>query len=373
MLSGIKKINDSYHRFSKTKIVLYSGITLLITAFLCLGLSEVLLRIFAQVPTKIVHTASKETFNRILGAFEPGQNVYEESHPKLGYHVYINALGYRGPEIRIQKKPGVARIVCIGDSLTYGQFVSEDGIFSAHLQRLFISHEIPVEVINAGVPGTTIVDQLFYLTRSMVLQPDLVILTFSENDIDDMGKPPMYQMLERNRELKSAPILGLLHRTIRDTAVFNFVLHVNNTGKFFSLGRDNAAASIESIHDTNRKDINDSLWKRYEQYLGQFAYKLKSQRIGFIFTLFPHYQRLNGSRDLTDSVRDRLSKVESLASNLGIKTINVLPELMKSGMRQEELYLFPYDGHPSSSGYKVQADVVFQHIKEDIRQRLRNY
>ena len=85
-----------------------------------LMLSELLLRVSGRVTVESVHTASEKDFDRIPGAFEPGQHLTETPHPKLIHHVSINSLGYRGAEISRKKKPGTLRILCLGDSGTYG-------------------------------------------------------------------------------------------------------------------------------------------------------------------------------------------------------------------------------------------------------------
>lgn len=342
----------------RRKTVLFYGLTLLCALLLSLAISEALLRILGIVPTRSVHTASEESFKRVPGPFEPGQNFYEESHPRLGHHVSINALGYRGPEVTLHKKPGVTRILCIGDSFTYGQFVNEDGTFPSHVQRLVLSNEMPVEVINAGVPGTTIIDQIRYMTRSLVLQPDLVVLTFSENDIDDLRKTvPMYQMLENNRKLKSKPLFGLLYQAIRNTALFNFGLHVKNSISVFPLRSRQAPENTKPAQKSDSDD--ESLWREYEEHLSQLLHTLEAKHIDFVLMLFPSHYRIEGEEHLNPPVRDRLSRIEAIASNMGIRAINILPDLQNSGLAVEELYLLPYDGHPSSRGYSIQANAFF--------------
>src|SRR5215831_1720588 len=203
---------------------------LTMTAITCttiVFLSEMILRLSGRVTVESVHTASEKDFDRIPGAFEPDQDLTETPHPKLIHHVSINSLGYRGPEINKKKPPGTVRILCLGDSGTYGHYVNDDETFPFYLQQMFVRDKLPVEVINAGVPDTTIIDQFYYLKRSMEVEPDIVVLTFSENDIDDLAKgTPTYLSLQNNRKLKSTGFFGMLYRMVRDTALFNFGLRL---------------------------------------------------------------------------------------------------------------------------------------------------
>src|SRR5215472_12589199 len=54
----------------------------------------------------------------------------------LGEKVTINAAGFRGPLYPRQKPPRTVRIVGIGDSVMYGQGVSDDDVYLRHLSRL---------------------------------------------------------------------------------------------------------------------------------------------------------------------------------------------------------------------------------------------
>src|SRR5512147_1401979 len=70
--------------------------------------------------------------------------------------VAINALGLRGDEIG-PKPRDVVRVVCLGDSTTFGIWVEKPGdlrtnpSYPAELERLARADGLPVEVINGGV------------------------------------------------------------------------------------------------------------------------------------------------------------------------------------------------------------------------------
>lgn len=206
------------------KLIFYTGMFFLIV-FSTLLLSEVLLRLSGRVAVQGLHTASEKIFDKIPGIFEPGQNfIYRKKH-NLPFHVSINSLGYRGPEISRKKPSGVIRILCLGDSTTFGDFVDDEETFPYRLQKLFEQKQEPVEVINGGVGGTTIVDQLYFLKKSMEIDPDIVILTFFQNDISDLNRiEPLYISFAKNRRLKSSGLFGYIYRLFRDTALFQLAL-----------------------------------------------------------------------------------------------------------------------------------------------------
>jgi lysophospholipase L1-like esterase len=89
----------------------------------------------------------------------------------------INSLGFRGDEIAQNKPLGGRRIVCLGQSETFGLYEGERGEWPARLARLIRSAHPDVEVINASVVGTGRNDRQAYLQKYVLpLQPDVVIL-----------------------------------------------------------------------------------------------------------------------------------------------------------------------------------------------------
>jgi lysophospholipase L1-like esterase len=88
----------------------------------------------------------------------------------LGKQVRINALGMRGPELRLPKPPGRRRLVAFGDSITFGYGLGEADTYPARLGALL--EDRGVDVANAGVTGYTSHQVLLRLRR---LLPDLGI------------------------------------------------------------------------------------------------------------------------------------------------------------------------------------------------------
>jgi lysophospholipase L1-like esterase len=99
-----------------------------------------------------------------------------------------NSLGLRGPEVPV-KKGDEFRILSLGESTTYGWKVAYEECYSALLETQLGSVEgKPVRVINAGVPGYTIVQGYAYLKyRGVRLEPDAVMLYFGYNDFLDVA------------------------------------------------------------------------------------------------------------------------------------------------------------------------------------------
>jgi lysophospholipase L1-like esterase len=109
----------------------------------------------------------------------------------------INSLGFRGKEISAEKKPGVIRVVCLGGSTTFdvgsvGSALPWPEVLEAELKRRFPAQQ--VEVLNLGIPGATSLDSLIdFQIRALRLNPDLVVLYQSHNDLTYSIPPPRPQ------------------------------------------------------------------------------------------------------------------------------------------------------------------------------------
>lgn len=85
-----------------------------------------------------------------------------------------NSLGFRGPEVGVNKRQGITRVVCVGSSESYGLYESAGKEWPAQLQTLVSSR---YEVVNASVVGLSLNSFSSYLEKHVFpLHPDIVIL-----------------------------------------------------------------------------------------------------------------------------------------------------------------------------------------------------
>jgi lysophospholipase L1-like esterase len=347
------------------KTIAHYVILLVGLSLVTLVAAEVALRLSGHVSVASVHTVSAAEYDRIPGPFEPNQRLIETPHPRLHYRVTINALGYRGPDIERVKPSGTVRILCIGDSGTYGEFVDDSDTLSALLQQQLRHDGFEVEVINGGVPGTTIVDQMQFLRRGMALDPDLVILTFSENDITDLGAAmPQYLALEQNRILKSRPGFKLVYQLARDTALFNYMLRVK--AKWMAYVRTRPQMTEVSPDPEVERTIYESWWVRYAAELKDMQRFLAERQVRFLFNAYPTHQRIGVPTPMDSRQETQLQRVQDLARSLGIPTIETLPFFVRSGHTKEDLYHLPYDGHANGKGYRIQTGALLSAVRDNV-------
>lgn len=106
----------------------------------------------------------------------------------------INEQGLRGPSVSQTKPPGVLRVVCIGDSITFGNGVQDDETWPARLQeelRIGLEPDV-VEVLNCGVEGYSTAEEVAFLEAKLfAFEPDVVVLGYFVNDAAYDGSPEL--------------------------------------------------------------------------------------------------------------------------------------------------------------------------------------
>ncbi len=104
--------------------------------------------------------------------------------------VTYNERGLRDRPI-LPKAEGEFRILALGDSVTFGAGVPQHEIFTTRLEQLLPGRlHRPVRVINGGVGGYNTVQEVTYFKREgITLEPDLVLLTYIGNDIEENRGP----------------------------------------------------------------------------------------------------------------------------------------------------------------------------------------
>ena len=131
-----------------------------------------------------------------------------------------NSRGFRCPEFTLEKAPNTLRVVCFGDSSTFGIGARMEHTWPAQLQQLLtdgIARENSavldatgihrVEVINAGVPGYTSHQGLQHMRQKLDdLDPDIVMASYANNDFwhwDDQTDAQHAARLHRDSDLRS--------------------------------------------------------------------------------------------------------------------------------------------------------------------------
>lgn len=103
--------------------------------------------------------------------------------------IETDSLGLRHPELEPKRK-GDFRVLVMGDSITFGDYVPFGETYPALLHERLASDGIDhLEVINAGLPGASTADEFHhYLEIRDAVQPDLVLVGMYLNDAQNSNQ-----------------------------------------------------------------------------------------------------------------------------------------------------------------------------------------
>lgn len=150
----------------------------------------------------------------------PGLSSEVGNFAEFKTRVHIDRAGLRGPEIG-RRRPGVLRVLVLGDSFTFGTGVEDGETYPALLADALSRAGAPAEGLNAGIGGYGLPDEVaWYEHYGRALQPDLVVLgIFTGNDLQDAapGRPALRvvdgEILDRTDRQRSSLSHWLFHHS----------------------------------------------------------------------------------------------------------------------------------------------------------------
>ena len=301
--------------------------------------------------TVIIFLGSFELF---LRAVEPGQNmgeVYELDNKLIyklapnknvrfkyyGYDFLIttNSYGLRCGEINLLKQKNEFRIICLGDSGTFGWGVNFEDTWVRKLEQR-LNKETPQEyfsVINFGVPGYTSFQGLNILKdRIFAFNPNLIIVSFGRNDAERRFKT------EKENCKNSYPLKVFLYNLLIKTKIFTHV--------YVRL-----SAIINRIVIRFQDRYGQKNRVPMHEYIDNFKEMIKICRDKNVKLVFLNKGWNDGSDASYLKVNTDLGKMYNIPV-VEFCTFKIDPQL----------FLFDND-HPNAHGHEVIAEQIFNVLK----------
>ena len=319
---------------------------------LAIVVAEVIIHVAGLAPPAGLFTVTAREYARIPGIFGPNQRVTEGTGTRFAHPTQIDSLGFRGPDFPREKESGEFRILYVGDSFTYGHNVADGETLPAQLERQLSTTCVRTRVINAGLSGSTIVGQDEMALRGLTVSPDLVVLMYHENDIDELMGPRIWSQLAENRRIKSRFPVSLLYQLLRRSALWNLAqdarrsvfLHPVKSGVRPS-DRQAPPAAVEAAQ------------REYGDHLSALADTLRKLEVPFVFALFPHPESVRSGRGGRD-----YDSIRAIARSLGVPTVDFLETLQRANASVEDAFLVPEDYHPSARGHEIAAAALKKEV-----------
>ena len=165
---------------TKERETTFKIITVIITIIACISLAEIVLRF--GLPHLKKSDFRKSRYPGVIYEYKPNLNFYHQRHQT---QITLNSHGFRDKEFSKDKPEGLIRILCLGDSATYGHGIKNvDETYPAMLEKILNENsKIPFETYNMGVEGYNTHHEVAVLKhKGLKFNPDIAIIALNFGD-----------------------------------------------------------------------------------------------------------------------------------------------------------------------------------------------
>lgn len=253
------------------------------------------------------------------------------------------------------------RVLCLGDSNTYGILEARENAYPAALERLWnaATPAQPVEVLNLGFPGLNS-SKIRKNFRDLMaaLRPDLVLILVGSNDlnsvpvpIEDEGDAParfQYAIWRHSRVFRLLYMLA---------AIGTREEKINIESRFYGNPRHGRVSVGEAEFDlaaTARMDPNQLPDWAVNLRANLRAMAADAAAVGAPLVLLTYPSH--------DPLYELPSNVITTLTDLPI--VDLTPRFQSLCPTDECPDLFRRDQHPNANGYRVMAAILFNYLRE---------
>jgi hypothetical protein len=282
-----------------------------------------------------------EGFVRLRAVIAPFPQGFPTHTTEMWANRFVkrNKNGFRDTNHSVHRAPDTERILIVGDSYAFGWGIeSIDERFGEQLAlQLTSATKTKWEVLNASEQDTHTLDHIKSLQRSLLFQPDIVILLYVFNDIDYLRVP--------TRRLSALASPGVRSILFRNSFLFQ---------ELYLLAR-RANWTIQPSMEEELAPYSDSgTMSQHLRDLAEFV-KIASKVTPTVRVV--HFDfRMVQNRDYRP-VYDNFIH-QSLAAGIPTWTLNDVFEKYTNA----ELRLNRYDGHPNALANRIAAKRVAELI-----------
>jgi len=102
---------------------------------------------------------------------------------RFGNRIHINSYGMRSENISKKPQHGIIRILCVGDSTTYGTAQTDQKGTYPYFLEGFLNSTGRYEVLNASAPGWSLANEKAFVEENTILGSRFVILLLNDFDL----------------------------------------------------------------------------------------------------------------------------------------------------------------------------------------------
>jgi lysophospholipase L1-like esterase len=320
-------------------------------------LAEIVLMAF--LPNPIVWRDPQESYVHdpdLIHRLKPNQHAFTHSFP-----LETNSYGLRNGELSLQPSPNTLRILCVGDSLTFGNGVRSQDTYPKQLEALLNSdRQKKYEVINAGVPAYDTWQEIAYLKRyGWQFKPNLVIIGFYANDIVPRPKN-IPQIVDKYGSPRRAGLVGFLSdRTIHLFKRSRLLLFLKDRyGKL--VNRLSPPPEYRHQYSLLNGTADESLrrgWREIDDSFAELSNLSRNYAFDVILVIFPMADQIVSK--YPNAVYP--AKVKEIAHEHNIRFIDMAPVFAENFSGFGSLFI-EWDGHPNAKAYNLAAREIARYI-----------
>lgn len=280
---------------------------------------------------------------RLLGG--EGGSGYAPLRTGRKHRAPINAAGYRDLERALAKPPGVRRVVCLGDSFTWGVGVLFDDAWPQRVERMLTRTRGEAwEAVNLAEPGMNAVEQVSRLaSEGFAYQPDVVVLGWVLNDSEDEDAAEARRARDWEEEERREP--GPADALAARSALFRLV----RTRIHATVENRRRITGYRSMYDDRYAG-----WVGAREALRAMGGLCRAQGVPFVVVIFPLFANpLDARYPFAEAHR----KVAQAAGEAGAKVVDLLP-----AYRTVDWRLLVVDGandeHPNEIAHRIASQVI---------------
>lgn len=340
-------------------------------------LAEAVFRIF-PLPSRFTLLETLEGLwepdDELLLHLKPELDVKVQGHPEFEFSVHTNQQGLRDNEL----DPPIS-IAAIGDSFTFGFGVAADESWPEQLERL-----IGVEVANLGWAGWNSYVYPTTIERYAIpLGSKLWVWMFFVNDLPESTAAREFLQSGSDNYLEWSPDAHLNLTELRfpyNLRVVQALAVVSNPELVYLPGSGEGeyqGARLEMRYSTYPWDVTDPRdpdvqtgWMLTEEAIGEAAMMARRQDADLLIVFAPsreqtywtYLQSVMQGIDV-DQLDQAEARLRSYCEGIHIEYLSLVPRFREEAGEGRMLY-FPTDGHWSSEGQSLAAEVIYEYLVE---------
>lgn len=295
--------------------------------------------------------------------------------------IVTNRWGFHDEDYALEKPRGYRRVVILGDSYMEALQVSVPQTFAKQLQGLLDRPDRHVQTVNTGRSGRgCLEDWLCLRTLGFGFQPDVVVLSFFMNDVDDdwarrdiiarddKGRPTTF----RAQGISPLPLWlkaivhrsWALYRLLEAASLFWTNLKAGRAGA--NVAAAQAPGDAFRILKTRYDAETEKAWAHTLEVLAGIDAECRERNVRFMLMIVPMETQFDTRKSptaaywkLENNLTDRPQQIlREFAKGRGIPVLDLLEPFRASPIRP----LHADEGHWNAAGNQLAAKLAAEYI-----------